>query len=219
MAQGDFGPGVSELSSLKAVEDADILENTRLRYEAGHIYTRSGRLLLAVNPYRRLTLYTPELLEAYRNSLQPQAELPPHVYAVAASAYLGMIQNSSSQSVIISGESGAGKTETAKILLQYLAAVSSTAGGDLHKRVLQTNPIMENFGNARTVWNNNSSRFGKFLTLQFSASGRMQVRDRARFEGGHVPLHDTATPWRLPRSLARPEPRCSTWAAGGRFSP
>ena len=166
MAQGDFGPGVSELSSLKAVEDADILENTRLRYEAGHIYTALAAAP-AVNPYRRLTLYTPELLEAYRNSLQPQAELPPHVYAVAASAYLGMIQNSSSQSVIISGESGAGKTETAKILLQYLAAVSSTAGGDLHKRVLQTNPIMENFGNAATVWNNNSSRFGKFLTLQF----------------------------------------------------
>ena len=78
------------------------------------------------------------------------------------------------QSVIISGESGAGKTETAKILLQYLAVVSTTAGGDLHQRVLQTNPIMENFGNARTVWNNNSSRFGKFLTLQFSPSGRMQ---------------------------------------------
>ena len=135
MAQGDFGPGVSELSSLKAVEDADILENTRLRSEGRTHLHRSGRLLLAVNPYRRLTLYTPELLEAYRNSLQPQAELPPHVYAVAASAYLGMIQNSSSQSVIISGESGAGKTETAKILLQYLAAVSSTAGGDLHKRV------------------------------------------------------------------------------------
>ena len=81
------------------------------------------------------------------------------------------------QSVIISGESGAGKTETAKILLRYLAAVSSS-GGDLHNRVLQTNPIMENFGNARTVWNNNSSRFGKFLTLQFSATGRMQVRAR-----------------------------------------
>ena len=174
MASHDFGPGASELSSLKAVEDADILANTQVRYDAGHIYTRSGRLLLAVNPYKQLPLYKPETLEAYRHSLQPQAELPPHVYAVAASAYLGMVQNSFSQSVIISGESGAGKTETAKILLQYLAAVSSTAGGDLHKRVLQTNPIMENFGNARTVWNNNSSRFGKFLTLQFSASGRMQ---------------------------------------------
>jgi len=170
----DFGPGVSELSSLKSVEDADILGNTEVRYSAGHIYSRSGRLLLAVNPYRQLPLYRPEILDAYKVSLQPQAELPPHVYAVAASAHLGMMQNSMSQSVIISGESGAGKTETAKILLQYLAAVSASAGGDLHKRVLQTNPIMENFGNARTVWNNNSSRFGKFLTLQFSATGRMQ---------------------------------------------
>ena len=264
-----FGPGVSELSSLKSVEDDAILGNTRERYTAGHIYTRSGRLLLAVNPYRQLPLYTEDALQAYKDSLQPQAELPPHVFAVAASAHLGMMQNSMSQvcicedglytrswlvlcryqgmparvqptpapispsglsgplaalcavarrllllrchhrrrvaacwldckrtvllhareflgsqasslhsfppqSVVISGESGAGKTETAKILLQYLAAVSSAAGGDLHTRVLQTNPIMENFGNARTVWNNNSSRFGKFLTLQFSATGRMQ---------------------------------------------
>jgi len=169
-----FGPGVSELSSLKSVEDEAILGNTRERYTAGHIYTRSGRLLLAVNPYRQLPLYTEDVLQAYKDSLQPQAELPPHVFAVAASAHLGMMQNSMSQSVVISGESGAGKTETAKILLKYLAAVSSAAGGDLHTHVLQTNPIMENFGNARTVWNNNSSRFGKFLTLQFSATGRMQ---------------------------------------------
>jgi myosin-5 len=169
-----FGPGESELTSLKSVEDDAILANTKERYEAGHIYTRSGRLLLAVNPYRQLPLYTAEVLEAYKLSLQPQAELPPHVYAVAASAHLGMLRDSRSQSVIISGESGAGKTETAKILLQFLAATSSNAGGDLHRGILQTNPIMENFGNARTVWNNNSSRFGKFLTLQFSASGRMQ---------------------------------------------
>ncbi|KOO33649.1 myosin motor domain [Chrysochromulina tobinii] len=168
------GPGASELTSLKSVEDAAILANTRDRYESGHIYTRSGRLLLAVNPYRALPLYTPEVLELYKHSLQPQIELPPHVFAVASSAHLGMMQDMQSQSVIISGESGAGKTETAKILLMYLAAVSSSGGGDLHERVLQTNPIMENFGNARTVWNNNSSRFGKFLTLQFSVSGRMQ---------------------------------------------
>mmetsp|Transcript_86586 Transcript_86586/g.259849 ORF Transcript_86586/g.259849 Transcript_86586/m.259849 type:complete len:796 (+) Transcript_86586:74-2461(+) len=170
----DFGPGVSELSSLKSVEDDALLANTKQRFDAGHIYTRSGRLLLAVNPYRQLPLYTPELLQQYKESLQPQAELAPHVYAVASSAHLGMLQNSVSQSVIISGESGAGKTETAKILLQYLAAVSAQSGGDLHMRVLQTNPIMESFGCAKTVRNNNSSRFGKFLTLQFSATGRMQ---------------------------------------------
>ena len=92
-----LGPGVSELSSLKSVEDAAILANTRDRYESGHIYTRSGRLLLAVNPYRTLPLYTAEVLDLYRNSLQPQVELPPHVYAVAASAHLGMMQNMQSQ--------------------------------------------------------------------------------------------------------------------------
>ena len=138
----DFGPGVAELSSLTSTEDSALLENTRQRYEAGHIYTRSGRLLLAVNPYRPLPLYTEDILTQYKMSLQPQAELAPHVYAVAASAHMGMMQNSMSQSVIISGESGAGKTETAKILLQYLAAVSASSGSDLHTRVLKTNPIM-----------------------------------------------------------------------------
>ena len=93
----DFGPGASELSSLKAVEDGDILANTQARYDAGHIYTRSGRLLLAVNPYKQLPLYKPETLEAYRHSLQPQAELPPHVYAVASSAHSGMLRTSTSQ--------------------------------------------------------------------------------------------------------------------------
>ena len=93
----DFGPGVSELSSLSSAEDTALLENTRLRYDAGHIYTRSGRLLLAVNPYRKLNCYTDKVLDQYKSSLQPQAELPPHVYAVASSAHLGMMQNSMSQ--------------------------------------------------------------------------------------------------------------------------
>jgi len=93
----NWGPGESELSSLKSTDDAALLENTRERYAAGHIYTRSGRLLLAVNPYRQLQLYTPELLQLYKNSLVPQSELAPHVYAVAASAHMGMLQNSQSQ--------------------------------------------------------------------------------------------------------------------------
>ena len=93
----EFGPGESELTNLKHVEDAHVVDNTRMRYEAGHIYSRSGRLLLAVNPYRLLPLYTPEVLSSYQESLQPQAELPPHVYAVAASAHLGMLQNGISQ--------------------------------------------------------------------------------------------------------------------------
>ena len=93
----EFGPGVSELSSLSSTEDTALLENTRQRYDASHIYTRSGRLLLAVNPYRKLNCYTDKVLEQYKASLQPQAELPPHVYAVASSAHLGMMQNSQSQ--------------------------------------------------------------------------------------------------------------------------
>ena len=93
----EFGPGVSELSSLKSAEDSALLANTQERYDAGHIYTRSGRLLLAVNPYRKLPIYTDSILNQYKSSLQPQVELPPHVYAVASSAHLGMMQNSKSQ--------------------------------------------------------------------------------------------------------------------------
>mmetsp|Transcript_24541 Transcript_24541/g.80804 ORF Transcript_24541/g.80804 Transcript_24541/m.80804 type:complete len:1323 (+) Transcript_24541:97-4065(+) len=175
MAHKDWGPRdtESELTRLKSITDKALLQNVEKRYRAGNIYTRSGRIVLAVNPYKKLPLYTEETLQAYKASLAPQVELPPHVYAVASSAHSGMLRTSTSQSVIISGESGAGKTETAKILLEYLAEVSCS-GSDLHTRVLKTNPIMESFGCAKTVWNNNSSRFGKFLTLQFSASGRMQ---------------------------------------------
>jgi myosin heavy subunit len=108
----DWGPGESELSALKSTGDAALLENTRMRYEAGHIYTRSGRLLLAVNPYRKLPLYTDELLHMYKSSLHPQAELAPHVYAVAGSAHMGMMQNSMSQvcghEPVDSGSSAAG---------------------------------------------------------------------------------------------------------------
>lgn len=93
----DFGPGVAELSALKSIDDEALLGNTKMRYDAGHIYTRSGRLLLAVNPYRNLPLYSSEMLTKYKESLQPQAELAPHVYAVASSAHLGMLQNNLSQ--------------------------------------------------------------------------------------------------------------------------
>ena len=170
----DFGPGQHELTKLTDTRDHTLLQNTKLRFQANHIYTRSGRLLLALNPYQKLHIYDSETKDQYKKSLHPQAELPPHVYDVAAAAHMGLLQNRISQTVVISGESGAGKTETAKILLSYLADVSSTEGSQLHQRVLQTNPIMESFGCAKTAWNNNSSRFGKFLTLQFSASGRME---------------------------------------------
>lgn len=93
----DFGPGESELSQLKSTDDSALLDNARLRYEASHIYTRSGRLLLAINPYRPLKLYTKDILAQYKNSLHPQAELAPHVFAVAASAHMGMLQSSQSQ--------------------------------------------------------------------------------------------------------------------------
>ena len=90
-------PGVSELTSLESVDDEAILANTRERYESGHIYTRSGRMILVVNPYRSLPLYTPEVLELYKDSLQPQMEMPPHVFGVAASAHLDLMQNMMNQ--------------------------------------------------------------------------------------------------------------------------
>ena len=121
--------------------------------------------------------------------------MPPHVFAIAESAYYNMKAYHDNQCVIISGESGSGKTESAKILLRYLAEVSTSSESDLHKRVLQTNPIMESFGCAKTLWNNNSSRFGKLLLLYIESvySGKksetwrkMLVQARAAKDLAHI---------------------------------
>lgn len=149
-----------------------INENLKKRFEGAEIYTYIGHVLVSVNPFRDLGIYTDQVLDSYRG--KNRLEMPPHVFAIAESAYYNMKAYSDNQCVIISGESGAGKTEAAKRIMQYIANVSGGNSGDIQKvkdMVLATNPLLESFGNAKTLRNNNSSRFGKYLQIHFNAQG------------------------------------------------
>ncbi|CAG8974101.1 hypothetical protein HYALB_00011623 [Hymenoscyphus albidus] len=164
--------GVSDLTLISKVSPEAINENLKKRFEGGEIYTYIGHVLVSVNPFRDLGIYTEEVLETYKG--KNRLEMPPHVFAVAEASYYNMNAYKENQCVIISGESGAGKTEAAKRLMQYIANVSGGGNSSIQETkdmVLATNPLLESFGNAKTLRNNNSSRFGKYLQLQFNAQG------------------------------------------------
>ncbi|TVY90443.1 Myosin [Lachnellula willkommii] len=164
--------GVSDLTLISKVSNEAINENLKKRFEAREIYTYIGHVLVSVNPFQDLGIYTEDVLDSYRG--KNRLEMPPHVFAVAESSYYNMNAYKENQCVIISGESGAGKTEAAKRLMQYIANVSGGSNSSIQQTkdmVLATNPLLESFGNAKTLRNNNSSRFGKYLQLQFNAQG------------------------------------------------
>ncbi|KAK6820880.1 myosin I myo5 [Apiospora arundinis] len=164
--------GVSDLTLLSKVSNEAINENLKKRFEGREIYTYIGHVLVSVNPFRDLGIYTDQVLESYKG--KNRLEMPPHVFAIAESAYYNMKAYKENQCVIISGESGAGKTEAAKRIMQYIANVSGGEDGDIKQikdMVLATNPLLESFGNAKTLRNNNSSRFGKYLQIHFNANG------------------------------------------------
>ncbi|XP_045110459.1 unconventional myosin-Ia-like isoform X3 [Portunus trituberculatus] len=156
--------GVPDCAALYPVSDEGLLHNLHSRYKRDQIYTYVGTALISVNPYRRLALYTPDVLQAYRSSCVFQ--LPPHIYAVADAAHRGVWERNTDQLVVVAGESGAGKTEAAKLVLQYVGDKSQPS-----PRLLQCNPVLEAFGNARTRRNDNSSRFGKYMELEFDFKG------------------------------------------------
>lgn len=161
--------GVSDLTLLSTVTNEAITENLRLRFENGLIYTYIGHVLISVNPFRDLGIYTEAVRESYvgKNRL----EMPPHVYAIAESMYYNMKSYNENQCVIISGESGAGKTEAAKQIMQYISAASGQSTSAISKikdMVLATNPLLEAFGCAKTLRNDNSSRHGKYLEMLFN---------------------------------------------------
>lgn len=140
------------------------------RFENGEIYTYIGHVLVSVNPFRDLGIYTDQVLHSYQG--KNRLEVPPHVFAIAEGTYYNMKAYKENQCVIISGESGAGKTEAAKRIMQYIANVSGGTSSSIQETkdmVLATNPLLESFGNAKTLRNNNSSRFGKYLEIQFNA--------------------------------------------------
>ncbi|AQK64913.1 Myosin-3 [Zea mays] len=152
---------------LSYLSEPSVLYNLQYRYSQDMIYTKAGPVLVAVNPFKKVSLYGNEYIDAYRNKSMDS----PHVYAIADAALCEMKRDEVNQSIIISGESGAGKTETAKIAMQYLASLGGGSG--IEYEILQTNPILEAFGNAKTLRNDNSSRFGKLIEIHFSTTGRI----------------------------------------------
>jgi myosin heavy subunit len=157
---------VDDMVTLKQLDKASILHNLRLRFEKDTIYTNIGSILVAVNPFKTLPLYGPEVVDKYLDGSAPGQSLPPHIYAVGEEAFNRMMRYKKSQSCIVSGESGSGKTETTKLFLQYVAEKSSALAAqfgaqsdtNLQEQILQANPLLEAFGNAKTVRNDNSSR-------------------------------------------------------------
>ncbi|XP_028985971.2 myosin-10 isoform X2 [Betta splendens] len=192
---------VEDMADLTCLNEASVLHNLRERYYSGLIYTYSGLFCVVVNPYKNLPIYTESIVEMYRG--KKRHEIPPHIYAISEAAYRSMLQDREDQSILCTGESGAGKTENTKKVIQYLAHVASSHKGgalgrnkeavqmdgtrsltrcstlvnrsmqygELERQLLQANPILEAFGNAKTVKNDNSSRFGKFIRINFDVAG------------------------------------------------
>merc|ERR1712200_104372 len=168
---------VEDMVNLTFLNDASVFWNLKTRYQAKMIHTYSGLFVVVVNPYKRYPLYTHRVSKIYLGKRRNEA--PPHLWAIAECAYRGMLGNKKNQAMLITGESGAGKTENTKKVITYLAMVATGAGKKSEKKVsledqiVATNPILESYGNAKTSRNDNSSRFGKFLRIHFTASGKL----------------------------------------------
>ncbi|KAM9392532.1 myosin-9-like isoform 2-T2 [Pholidichthys leucotaenia] len=165
---------VEDMAELTCLNEASVLHNLKERYYSGLIYTYSGLFCVVINPYKNLPIYSEEIVEMYKG--KKRHEMPPHIYAITDTSYRSMMQDREDQSILCTGESGAGKTENTKKVIQYLAHVASSHKtkkdqGELEKQLLQANPILEAFGNAKTVKNDNSSRFGKFIRINFDVNG------------------------------------------------
>jgi len=184
----------TDMANLTYLNEASVLYNLKARYQGGLIYTYSGLFCIAVNPYRRLPIYDEKVVQIYRG--KRRAEMPPHVFSIVDNAYQDMLIEHDNQSMLITGESGAGKTENTKKVIQYIAKVAGVekkegaagaappAAGDVAKikgsldeQIVEANPLLEAFGNAKTTRNNNSSRFGKFIRCHFSQTGKLAGAD------------------------------------------
>jgi len=178
---------IEDMAMMTHLTEATVLYNLKERYAAWMIYTYSGLFCATVNPYKWLPVYDQEVVNAYRG--KKRIEAPPHIFSVSDNAYQFMLMDRENQSVLITGESGAGKTVNTKRVIQYFAtAASSNAGGEgggssgkikgsLEDQIIAANPLLEAYGNAKTIRNDNSSRFGKFIRIHFGGTGRLASAD------------------------------------------
>merc|ERR1712073_158710 len=169
-----------DMAGLTYLNDACVLWNSVVRYKNELIYTYSGLFCIAINPYKRFPIYTQRTMEIYIG--MRRTECPPHILGVAEGSYQGMQNQGKNQSILITGESGAGKTENTKKVISYFASIGASTKkkeGEvgLEDKIVQTNPVLEAWGNAKTVRNDNSSRFGKFIRIHFNASGKLSGAD------------------------------------------
>jgi myosin-7 len=174
-----------DMVKLGDLHEAALLHNLRLRFQNDDIFTYIGPILVACNPYKAIPMFTPEWVEKYYTA-SAGSTLEPHVYELANNAYKQMMENNEDQSVVISGESGAGKTEETKLTLQFIAEVAKDpslagAGKPPEQLLLMSSPIMEAMGNAKTVRNNNSSRFGKYMQIMFNSKGKIMGGETIKY--------------------------------------
>merc|ERR1712141_390571 len=165
-----------DMVNLTYLNDASVFHNLEVRFKAKLIYTYSGLFCVVVNPYKRYPIYTPRVVQLYLG--KRKNEVPPHLWAVTETAYRSMLSNKHNQSMLITGEPGAGKTENTKKVIAYLAMVATSSKKadkkvSLEDQIVATNPILESYGNAKTSRNDNSSRFGKFIRIHFTTSGKL----------------------------------------------
>ncbi|XP_012736254.2 myosin-1B [Fundulus heteroclitus] len=176
---------IEDMVMMTHLHEPAVLFNLKERYAAWMIYTYSGLFCVTVNPYKWLPVYNPEVVRAYRG--KKRMEVPPHIFALSDNAYQFMLTDRVNQSILITGESGAGKTVNTKRVIQYFATIAVAADkkketngkmkGTLEDQIIQANPLLEAFGNAKTVRNDNSSRFGKFIRIHFGATGKLASAD------------------------------------------
>ncbi|NXS90770.1 MYH3 protein, partial [Jacana jacana] len=176
---------IEDVAMLTHLHEPAVLYNLKDRYSSWMIYTYSGLFCVTVNPYKWLPVYNPEVVLAYRGKKRQDA--PPHIFSISDNAYQFMLTDHENQSILITGESGAGKTVNTKRVIQYFATIAASGDvarkkeswmkGTLEDQIISANPLLEAFGNAKTVRNDNSSRFGKFIRIHFGTSGKLASGD------------------------------------------
>uniref|UniRef100_G1KIW2 Myosin heavy chain 4 n=1 Tax=Anolis carolinensis TaxID=28377 RepID=G1KIW2_ANOCA len=177
---------IEDMVMMTHLHEPAVLYNLKERYASWMIYTYSGLFCVTVNPYKWLPVYNPEVVSGYRGKKRQEA--PPHIFSISDNAYQFMLTDRENQSVLITGESGAGKTVNTKRVIQYFATIAvagdkkkeaqpSKMQGTLEDQIIQANPLLEAFGNAKTVRNDNSSRFGKFIRIHFGTTGKLASAD------------------------------------------